>query len=286
MAKTTNPVMTRFTTGKARLTYAFLWQPRANDNDDADGSDKEKFSTCVLIPKEDQDTINRFTAAFNTAVQAGQAKGLWGANLPNNFKIPLRDGDAEYLEKGEEYKGHWFLNASSTRKPRIVDLARNDIYDESEVYSGCYARVCINLFPFNQRGNRGIGCGLEAVQKICDGEALGGAPVDVDEAFAGSELYMQEAGYAQQAPVQAQAYPQPVNQPQGYAPQQAVPAAPAQQAYPQQAGYPVQQYPAQQGAGFQPPMQQGVPSTFASNVAVADSILPPQLFGGQQGKVA
>ena len=116
MAKTTNPVLTRFTTGKARLTYAFLWQPRASDNDDSDG-DKEKYSTCVLIPKEDQQTIAWFKKAFDAACQAGQAKGLWGATLPGNFKIPLRDGDAEYLEKGEEYKGHWFLNVSSTRKP-------------------------------------------------------------------------------------------------------------------------------------------------------------------------
>jgi len=287
MAKSSTPVMTRFTTGKARLTYAFLWQPRASDNDDSDG-DKEKYSTCVLIPKEDQQTIAWFKKAFDAACQAGQSKGLWGATLPGNFKIPLRDGDAEYLEKGEEYKGHWFLNVSSTRKPQIVDLAMNPIYDESEVYSGCYARVCINLFPFNQKGNRGVGCGLEAVQKICDGEALGGVPVDVNEAFAGSEAYMADAGYAQpaagypqQTPVQQQAYPQTAGQQQGYIPQQQ--AAPMGQGYPQQTPA---VYPVQQSVGFQTPMQ-GAPNTFASNVAVADSILPPQLFGsGQQANVA
>ena len=65
-----------------------------------------------------------------------------GAALPSNFKVPLRDGDAECAEKGEEYAGHWFLNASSTRRPQIVDINRNDIWEESDVYSGCYARVC------------------------------------------------------------------------------------------------------------------------------------------------
>ena len=63
---------------------------------------------------------SKLNIALNYAVQAGQAKGLWGANLPASFKWPLRDGDAEYLEKGEEYKGHWFLNASSTRKVKRV----------------------------------------------------------------------------------------------------------------------------------------------------------------------
>lgn len=293
MAKTNNPVLTRFTTGKVRLTYAFLWSPRTSDNEDGDTKDEksEKYSSCILIPKSDQTTIDKLNLALNHAVQAGQAKGLWGANLPSNFKWPLRDGDAEYLEKGEEYKGHWFLNATSVRKPRIVDLARNDIYDESEVYSGCYARVCINLYPFSKKGSRGIACGLEAVQKICDGEMLGGAPVDVDEAFGDSEAYLASAGYAQpvngyvqQAPVQTPhgytgqqipgypqtAAPMPGPQVQGY-PQQAAPVSvPQAQSYPQQAA-PV-------SAAVQPPMQPPV-NTFANNVAAADSVLPPQLFG-------
>jgi len=306
MAKTNNPVMTRFTTGKSRLTYAFLWTPRASDNDnDADGKDDkgDKYSTCVLIPKSDQKTVDKLNAALGYAIQQGQAKGYWGANLPANFKWPLRDGDAEYLEKGEEYKGNWFLNTSSTRQPKIVDLALNDIYDQSEVYSGCYVRVCINLFPFNQRGNRGVGCGLEAIQKICDGEALGGTQVDVGEAFGDSAQYVAESGYAQPAgyPQQAQGYPQIAQQPQqpaptapvqqGYAPAQggyaqpAVPAVPGQQGYPQQApaGDPTQQYP----AGYPAPQMPGMVNTFANNVAVANSALPPRLFGeGQQSQVA
>jgi len=280
MAKANNSVMTRFTTGKARLTYAFLWAPRSSDNEDGDEK-VEKYSTCILIPKGDQATIDKLNIALNYAVQAGQAKGLWGANLPTSFKWPLRDGDAEYLEKGEEYKGHWFLNASSTRRPQIVDINRNDIWEEGDVYSGCYARVCINLFPFNQRGNRGIGCGLEAVQKICDGEALGGVPVDVNEAFGDwNEGTAPAPGYPQ--PVQSQVAQLPAGYPagvpqaapapvQGY-PQQ-VPQVPTGQGYPQQGGQPpVQGYPMQTGA-----------TAFQNGVATAGSILPPQLFGEGQG---
>ena len=72
---------------------------------------------------------------------------------------------------------------------------------------------------------------------------------------------------------------------QGY-PQQ-VTAAPVQQPPVQQApaGYPGPQYPVQQGVPNQQPMQptaQGAPNTFANNVAAADSVLPPQLFGEGQ----
>ena len=45
---------------------------------------------------------------------------------------------------------------------------------EDEVYSGCYARVSINFYGFNAAGNRGIACGLGNIQKIADGERLGG----------------------------------------------------------------------------------------------------------------
>lgn len=282
MANRNNTVQTRFTTGKVRLTYAFLWKPR-NSSEDGDDQKGKKFSTCVLIPKTDQQTLDRFNLALQHALALGQQKGFWGATLPSNFKFPLRDGDAECAEKGGEYAGHWFLNASAVQRPQIVDINRNDIWEEGDVYSGCYARVCINLFPFSQRGNRGIGCGLEAVQKICDGEALGGVPVDVNEAFGDwNEGTAPVPGYPQ--PVQGQVaqpqapagYPAGVPQAapvpvQGY-PQQ-VPQVSAGQGYPQQGGQPpVQGYPMQTGA-----------TAFQNGVAAAGSILPPQLFGEGQG---
>ena len=280
MANRNNTVQTRFTTGKVRLTYAFLWKPR-NSSEDGDDQKGKKFITSVLIPKTDQQTLDRFNLALQHALALGQQKGFWGATLPSNFKFPLRDGDAECAEKGGEYAGHWFLNASAVQRPQIVDINRNDIWEEGDVYSGCYARVCINLFPFSQRGNRGIGCGLEAVQKICDGESLGGVPVDVNEAFGDwNEGTAPVPGYPQ--PVQGQVAQPPAGYPagaqqaapvpvQGY-PQQ-VPQVPAGQGYSQQGGQPpVQGYPVQTGA-----------TAFQNGVAAAGSILPPQLFGEGQG---
>lgn len=307
----TNGVPTRFTTEKVRLTYAFLWEPRSSSESDGDPDESKKYSTSLLIPKNDQATLTRLNTAIQYAIAVGQKKGLWGDKLPANFKLPLRDGDAESVEKGEEYMGHWFLNASSTRMPRLVDLGRNDILDPGELYSGCYARVCLNLFPFSAKGNRGIGCGLEAVQKICDGEPLGGVPVDLEEAFGdwnGDGVgQLNTNSYGQPSNVQAVGYPPqqapgyPVQQ-QGYPAQQQAPMGyPVQQQVSQ--GYPIQQpvgyapagapgYPAQQPQAFpaqQPPTQgfSGAPDSFASGVAAADSILPPQMFSDPaNGRVA
>jgi hypothetical protein len=52
------------------------------------------------------------------------------------------------------------------------------------VYSGVYARVSINFYAFNSNGNKGIACGLGNIQKVRDGEPLGGkskAEDDFDE---------------------------------------------------------------------------------------------------------
>ena len=37
-----------------------------------------------------------------------------------------------------------------------------------------YGRASINLYAFNSNGNKGIACGLNNLQKIKDGESLGG----------------------------------------------------------------------------------------------------------------
>lgn len=46
---------------------------------------------------------------------------------------------------------------------------------------GCYARVSLNFYAFNSNGNKGIACGLGNIQKIRDGESLGGKTTAADD---------------------------------------------------------------------------------------------------------
>lgn len=63
----------------------------------------------------------------------------------------------------------------------MVDANCNPILTRSEVYSGVYGRASISFYAFNSNGNRGIACGLNNLQKIRDGEPLGGrASVESD----------------------------------------------------------------------------------------------------------
>lgn len=160
-------------TGKVRLSYCNLFKPRAVEE-----GQEEKYSCTILIPKSDKATIQKIRAAIEAAKQAGEAT-LKDKNgkIPSNIKTPVHDGDGEKPNGGEygpECKGHYVINATSKQRPGVVDLNRDEILDSTEVYSGCYGRVSINFYAFNRSGNKGIACGLNNVQKVADGDYLGG----------------------------------------------------------------------------------------------------------------
>ena len=169
MAKFANP--TKVITGvKTRWSYANVWEPKSINGG------APKYSVSLIIPKSDTKTVTAVKKAIQAAFDEGQSK-LKGSSksVPalSAIKTPLRDGDLERPDD-EAYKDSYFINANSATAPGIVDAARQPILERSEVYSGVYGRASINFYAFNSNGNRGIACGLNNLQKIADGEPLGG----------------------------------------------------------------------------------------------------------------
>ena len=162
---------TKVITGvNTRWSYANVWEPKAMEGG------KPKFSVSLIIPKSDTVTVGKIKAAIEEAYRDGQSKLKGNAkSVPalRTLRTPLRDGD---LERPDDpaYANAYFVNANSSTAPGVVDANRNDILDRSEVYSGCYGRASISFYAFNTNGNRGIACGLNNLQKIKDGEPLGG----------------------------------------------------------------------------------------------------------------
>ena len=168
---------TKVVTGKVRFSYVNIFKSRAFQADQ-----DAKFSICLLIPKEDKATLKKIKAAIDEAIQEG-ISSKWNGKKPANVKLPLRDGDEERADEAPEYEGMMFLNANSTQKPGIVDKYLNEILDPDEVYSGCWGRASINFYPFSVNGNKGIGVGLNNVQKLKDGEHLGAARASAESDF-------------------------------------------------------------------------------------------------------
>ena len=169
MAKVINP--TKVITGvKTRWSYANVWQAKSINGG------TPKFSVSLIIPKSDTKTVTAVKNAIQAAYEEGQSK-LKGSSksVPalTAIKNPLRDGDVERPDDAA-YQDSYFINANSATAPGIVDAARNPIIEHSEVYSGVYGRASINFYAFNSNGNRGIACGLNNLQKVSDGEPLGG----------------------------------------------------------------------------------------------------------------
>lgn len=169
MARITLP--TKVVTGKdTRWSYCNAWEPKAINGG------TPKYSVSLIIPKSDTVTVEKIKAAIQAAYEEGASKLKGnGKSVPalSTLKTPLRDGDLERPDDAA-YANSYFVNANSATAPGIVDANCQSIIDRSEVYSGVYGRASINFYAFNSNGNKGIACGLNNLQKIRDGEPLGG----------------------------------------------------------------------------------------------------------------
>lgn len=175
---------TKVVTEEGRMSYVNVFQPRA-----AEEGGKEKYSLCFLFSKKSK-TGKRIKAQMDAAVQAAieiGKTGKWGGKIPplSKLKLPLRDGDEERPDD-EVYAGMWFVNCSSDTKPGVVDEDVQEIISADEFYSGCYGKVSVNFYPFNNAGSKGVACGLNNVQKTRDGERLGGRD-SAENDFGGGE---------------------------------------------------------------------------------------------------
>ena len=168
-SKFTNP--TKVITGpNTRWSYANIWEPKSINGG------APKFSVSLIIPKSDTKTIEKVKTAIEAAYREGESKLKGnGRSVPalSAIKNPLRDGDTERPDD-EAYANSYFINANSATAPGIVDANCSPILERSEVYSGVYGRASISFYAFNSNGNKGIACGLNNLQKIRDGEPLGG----------------------------------------------------------------------------------------------------------------
>ena len=170
-AKMKNPTKV-ITSKNVRFSYANLLTPKSP----VEGAEPV-YSVSLIISKDDKFTIDRINKAIEAAYEEGANKLKGNAKtVPPlaSLRTILRDGDVD--KAGDEaYKNSYFVNAKSKTKPGIVDADCNPILNpEEEIYSGMYGRASITFYAYNTGMSKGIACGLNNVQKIMDGDRLGG----------------------------------------------------------------------------------------------------------------
>lgn len=160
---------TKVITGKVRLSFVHVLEPHGFDGQEP------KYSTMLIIPKDDKETVNCIKQAIKEAYENAKGDKLKGVKKP---KTTLRDGDEEKNpEEQPEFENAYFMNVSSKTAPQIVKREKGMLVkteDPDEIYSGVYAMVSINFYAYNQAGNKGISAGLNNILTTCTGDFLGG----------------------------------------------------------------------------------------------------------------
>jgi hypothetical protein len=227
-----------------RLSYVHLDKPYSQQ-----AGQEPKYSATILVPKQPATNKMKIDAAIAEATHKAIEK--YGKAFPATPKVSVHDGDgprpSDGQPFGEECRGCWVFTASSKQPVTVVDTNLQPILDSTAIYSGMYANVGVTFFGYNAPQNKGIGVALDNVQKIADGEPLGGQRASAEDDF-GSLSAEPQINVPNAAPSPAQQAPQ---YPQ-YA--QQAPAAPQYPQYAQTA----QQYTQYQNYAIDPITGQSV----------------------------
>lgn len=166
-----NPALeTKVIIRDVQLSYAYLVTPKEQDGN-------KKWSAMILIKKDRADLVAQVKKAINNAYRNGVEK-TWRGKEPSKvgFRQPLRDGDLERADD-PNCRGCWFINASSSTEPGFIDKARHDMRSPEYAalaHSGMVCHVSVNFFSYSNSGNNGIGCGINNVLYVSEGEYFGG----------------------------------------------------------------------------------------------------------------
>lgn len=168
MADDKKPNPFKVTTPPFRVAFAAVFKARSFQGQEP------KYSLDMLFPPGTDLT------PMKKAAHAAAAK-KWG-NDPKDwpkFKNPtFKDGNEKTYDG---YKDTTVVTASSKERPGVVDQNLNEIIEQSEFYSGCWARATVVAYAYDNMGNRGVSFGLNNLQKVKDDAKFSGRKNAKDE---------------------------------------------------------------------------------------------------------
>lgn len=166
-----------FKTPLCRLSFAQgLYRPKGVNGG------PEKFGCTLIFPKADRKILEPYVAQVikDEWKDAGLERARKGL-----IKSPFLAGDgkeARNKQTGELHPGMgpdvFFIRciANKDRPPWVRWRDPNLQMTEADVYSGCWVKAVIGCFTWrNDQSGDGVSFGVSGLQKIKDGERLGGS---------------------------------------------------------------------------------------------------------------
>lgn len=190
----TNVILGKEKGKPVRFSHLHVFKPHLNTE-----SGKEEYSVQLWIPKENKADYAALTSAYEE--QKAQYLKHEGKTGPE-FHNPIKDGDKITDKKGnpKPVPGCWVVGAKTAafdndgelvNPPEVAGTERDEkgalkLLTASQVKSGDWGRASINL-KFFVKGKGGVGVYLNSLQKVRDGEALGGGRKSASNEFADFE---------------------------------------------------------------------------------------------------
>lgn len=206
-------------TGEVKLSF-----PRLFELDPTAEFNKDKYSTSIIVTEEEKEFLEKVVVE-NTYYDAIKTYQKWGGAQPKNFQMPtfkllsLEEKEMFYPASQGTY---YSLIAKTTEKPQLVDLQTKPLQDKNELYSGVIVRLSLSAYPWAYGGKTGVSFSLGVVQKLADGQRIGGSPAndlslfadtsDVEFSSFGGDPFAEGDPFAQPQPQPQQAQTQPQTQ--------------------------------------------------------------------------
>jgi hypothetical protein len=159
--------MKKVLTPKFRVSFPYLFKPNAFQE-----GQEPKYSITMLFDKKAD--LSELKEAMNEAIA-----DKWGSKPPKGLKKPFRKGSEKELEGYDD--DIIFMTCSSKMKVGLVNERRKPIISEDEFYAGCYAHATVVCYAYDNKFGKGVGFGLQNVQKLADGEPFSGRSKPEDD---------------------------------------------------------------------------------------------------------
>lgn len=180
-----------------RISFPRLFKPEGFQGSDQN----KKYSAQFILDADDpghKKAIKELKDAINATGQAKWGKKWRGGEMSlkglclkaadpdlqgQTFveDIELENDDGELPEYAENA---YFVSASETKRPRVVDQKKEPLTEEDAViYGGCYVTAIINLWAQDNSFGKRINANLLGVQFKKDGDPFGESESASDDDF-------------------------------------------------------------------------------------------------------
>lgn len=164
MAKVSKKVVLK----DVRLSFPSLFQ-----TEEYKGQDTGKYAASFLISKSSKEGKEL------AALVKGVAEEAFGTPVPKKVEYCIKDGDeTEY----DGYEGMWAIKANTKKRPIVVDRHKNAVTEDDDVlYAGCYVNASLEVYSLENGYGKRVGCQLNGIQYLRDGEAFGARNDSLDD---------------------------------------------------------------------------------------------------------